>query len=106
MKKTFESRRSQKFILRNSLNYKNCEDYIRNLCDNVFGVKSYEISEYKDDEKSLCVEINDKKYYIYLDKDNVYLVCELNGQIIRKFTGDDCWSCSLCFLTEVINVVR
>lgn len=103
MKKTPESNRSIKWLSRNSLCFSNCEKYVRYLCDDIYGIEQYEIKEYEDDEKALCVVIDGKTYYVYADRENIFLICKIDNRIVKTWKLDDCWSCAVEFIGEILD---
>ena len=101
MKREINSSRSIRWIKRNSLNYKSCEEYVLSLCKSVFNFKEYTINEYEEDEKALWLTYGLYSYIIFVSCDDINLkVLEKNKlkknkdnyyHEIRAFNGDSCW---------------
>lgn len=89
---------------RNSLNYENCLNFVKNLCDNVYDIKDYRFDKFENDEIALIIPIRNKTYTIYLDYKFIELkIKRENGNVIRIFTEDNCWKQALDFIEGEMN---
>lgn len=101
MKRNIESFRSQKWLLRNSLNNPSCVSYVHDLCEIQFGLTNFDIKPFNNGENSLWLQSGLNFYIVTIDTQEVCLmVLERNtdGQnkdkyhlLPTRFTGDSCW---------------
>ena len=100
MKRSPNSSRSIKWIVRNSLNNDNCKRYVEKLC--IFlSFKYFKFGEYDSEEQALWITYGTKSYIVEIDKENICLkILERNNYFSDKdryylldkfFTGDNCW---------------
>jgi hypothetical protein len=98
-----DSSRSQKWLKRNSLENPSCEEYVRNLCENM-GFTLYDIKSFSFKHKALYITYGIDSYIISVSQDDMALtIMEQNTvganknkdrwhrMIDRIFYGDSCW---------------
>lgn len=105
MRRDKNSSHSIKFVLRNSLNYENCRNYVQKLCDEMFEIKNYEFKPFINDEICLSIKQFSCEYKIYLDSEFIELKLiksntSVTDKLIRRFTKDGCWFEALKFLSK------
>jgi len=97
MRRDLMSNRSVKWIMRNTLDKKSNESYVRKLLEE-YEIDDFEIQSYKDDELALFIYIDDLTYILYIDTDwvEIKVLCSKdNYKRYVAFTGDVAWRKSI-----------
>jgi hypothetical protein len=95
LKKNKFSKRSLKFIERNSPKNKKTRDYIDTLAQKAFQLNNYLFIENK---KNVFFKI--ENYILVLNEEYVELQLYKNNIKIQTFLGDSCWYQGLKFIKE------